>query len=113
MYSHTTVPRKTIVCLATQLTYFSWLPPSVESSWETGGPDSEFPTEELLLDIAMISKWAFHTCVSSEEPNFVFIDDNSRPHWTLVVEELLESEGITRMNWFSYSKLVDIINVYV
>ncbi|GFW09591.1 transposable element Tcb2 transposase [Trichonephila clavipes] len=31
------------------------------------------------------------------------MDDNSRPHRTLAVEELLESEDITRMNWPAYS----------
>ncbi|GFT15352.1 transposable element Tcb2 transposase [Trichonephila clavipes] len=36
-------------------------------------------------------------------PDFIFIDDNARPHWTLAVEELLESEDITRMDWPAYS----------
>ncbi|GFY15824.1 transposable element Tcb2 transposase [Trichonephila clavipes] len=27
--------------------------------------------------------------------DFLFMDDNARPHWTLAVEELLESENIT------------------
>ncbi|GFY30744.1 transposable element Tcb1 transposase [Trichonephila clavipes] len=31
-------------------------------------------------------------------PDFIFMDDNARPHWTLAVEELLESENITRMD---------------
>ncbi|GFU69654.1 transposable element Tcb2 transposase [Trichonephila clavipes] len=31
-------------------------------------------------------------------PDFIFMDGNARPHWTLAVEELLESEDITRMN---------------
>ncbi|GFY03963.1 transposable element Tcb1 transposase [Trichonephila clavipes] len=31
------------------------------------------------------------------------MDDNARPHWTLAVEELLESEDITRMDWPAYS----------
>ncbi|GFW79787.1 transposable element Tcb2 transposase [Trichonephila clavipes] len=30
-------------------------------------------------------------------PDFIFMDDNARPHPTLAVEELLESEDITRM----------------
>ncbi|GFW47633.1 DDE_3 domain-containing protein [Trichonephila clavipes] len=30
-------------------------------------------------------------------------DDNARPHRTLAVEELLESEDITRMDWPAYS----------
>ncbi|GFX78303.1 DDE_3 domain-containing protein [Trichonephila clavipes] len=31
------------------------------------------------------------------------MDDNERPHRTLAVEELLESEDITRMDWPAYS----------
>ncbi|GFX76525.1 transposable element Tc1 transposase [Trichonephila clavipes] len=31
------------------------------------------------------------------------MDDNARPHWTLAVEELLESKDITRMDWLAYS----------
>ncbi|GFU53873.1 transposable element Tcb2 transposase [Trichonephila clavipes] len=36
-------------------------------------------------------------------PDFIFMDDNARPHRTLAVEELLESEDITRMDWIAYS----------
>ncbi|GFV12859.1 transposable element Tcb2 transposase [Trichonephila clavipes] len=36
-------------------------------------------------------------------PDFIFMDDNARPHCTLAVEELLESEDITRMDWPAYS----------
>ncbi|GFS81765.1 transposable element Tc3 transposase [Trichonephila clavipes] len=36
-------------------------------------------------------------------PDFIFMDDNARPHWTLAVKELLESEDITRMDWPAYS----------
>ncbi|GFW90588.1 transposable element Tcb2 transposase [Trichonephila clavipes] len=31
------------------------------------------------------------------------MDNNARPHRTLAVEELLESENITRMDWPAYS----------
>ncbi|GFX95840.1 transposable element Tcb2 transposase [Trichonephila clavipes] len=31
-------------------------------------------------------------------PDFIFIDDNARPHRILAVEELLEGEDITRMD---------------
>ncbi|GFY34042.1 transposable element Tc1 transposase [Trichonephila clavipes] len=31
------------------------------------------------------------------------MDDNAQPHQTLAVEELLESEDITRMDWPAYS----------
>ncbi|GFV03171.1 transposable element Tcb2 transposase [Trichonephila clavipes] len=36
-------------------------------------------------------------------PDFIFMDDNARPYRTLAVEELLESEDITRMDWPAYS----------
>ncbi|GFU64101.1 transposable element Tcb2 transposase [Trichonephila clavipes] len=32
-------------------------------------------------------------------PDFIFMADNARPHRTLAVEELLENEDITRMDW--------------
>ncbi|GFX99180.1 transposable element Tcb1 transposase [Trichonephila clavipes] len=36
-------------------------------------------------------------------PDFIFMADNARPHRTLAVEELLENEDITRMDWPVYS----------
>ncbi|GFV99147.1 transposable element Tcb2 transposase [Trichonephila clavipes] len=36
-------------------------------------------------------------------PDFIFMDNNARPHRTLAVEGLLESEDITRMDWPAYS----------
>ncbi|GFT75909.1 transposable element Tcb2 transposase [Trichonephila clavipes] len=36
-------------------------------------------------------------------PDFIFMDDNARPHRTLAVDDLLESEDITRMDWPTYS----------
>ncbi|GFY32960.1 transposable element Tc1 transposase [Trichonephila clavipes] len=36
-------------------------------------------------------------------PDFIFMDDNARPHRTLAVEKLLESEDITRMDLPAYS----------
>ncbi|GFW46536.1 transposable element Tcb2 transposase [Trichonephila clavipes] len=36
-------------------------------------------------------------------PDFIFMADNARPHRTLDVEELLENEDITRMDWLAYS----------
>lgn len=32
-------------------------------------------------------------------PNFIFMDDNARPHRANLVDEYLESEDITRMDW--------------
>ncbi|GFW73955.1 transposable element Tcb2 transposase [Trichonephila clavipes] len=42
-------------------------------------------------------------------PYFIFMDDNVWPHRTLAVEELLESEDITRMDWPAYSPDLNII----
>ncbi|GFU34601.1 transposable element Tcb2 transposase [Trichonephila clavipes] len=36
-------------------------------------------------------------------PEFIFMDGNARPHQTIAVEELLEREDITRMDWPAYS----------
>ncbi|GFX88469.1 transposable element Tcb2 transposase [Trichonephila clavipes] len=36
-------------------------------------------------------------------PDFIFMDGNARPHQTLAVEELLEREDITQMDWPAYS----------
>ncbi|GFW35311.1 transposable element Tc3 transposase [Trichonephila clavipes] len=36
-------------------------------------------------------------------PDFIFMDDNARPHRTLAVEELLEIEDITQKDWIAYS----------
>ncbi|GFV79585.1 transposable element Tc1 transposase [Trichonephila clavipes] len=37
------------------------------------------------------------------------MDDNARPHRTLAVKELLESEDITRMDWPKYSRDLNTI----
>ncbi|GFV49779.1 transposable element Tcb2 transposase [Trichonephila clavipes] len=52
--------------------------------------------EEVLLNHVRLFRGAI-------SPDFIFMDDNARPHRTLAVEELLESEDITRMNWPAYS----------
>ncbi|GFW31207.1 transposable element Tcb2 transposase [Trichonephila clavipes] len=41
-----------------------------------------------------------HVCLfrSAIGPDFIFMDDDARPHRTLAVEELLELEDITRMD---------------
>ncbi|GFX08044.1 transposable element Tcb2 transposase [Trichonephila clavipes] len=46
-----------------------------------------------------------HVCLlrGAIGPDFTFMDDNARPHRTLAVEALLESENITRMDWPAYS----------
>ncbi|GFU58509.1 transposable element Tcb2 transposase [Trichonephila clavipes] len=52
--------------------------------------------EEVLLPHVRMFRGAI-------DPDFIFMDDNERPHRTLAVEELLESEDITRMDWPAYS----------
>ncbi|KFM65274.1 Transposable element Tcb2 transposase, partial [Stegodyphus mimosarum] len=52
--------------------------------------------EEILLPHVRLFRGAIG-------PDLIFMDDNARPHRTLAVEELLESEDITRMDWPSYS----------
>ncbi|GFW66952.1 transposable element Tcb2 transposase [Trichonephila clavipes] len=52
--------------------------------------------EEVLLPHVQLFR-------SAIGPDFIFMDDNARPHRTLAVEELLESEDITRMDWPAYS----------
>ncbi|GFU98526.1 transposable element Tcb2 transposase [Trichonephila clavipes] len=52
--------------------------------------------EEVLLPYVRLFQGAIGL-------DFIFMDDNARPHWTLAVEELLESEDITRMDWPAFS----------
>ncbi|GFT31515.1 transposable element Tcb2 transposase [Trichonephila clavipes] len=52
--------------------------------------------EEVLLPHVRLFRGAIG-------PDFIFMDDNARPHRTLAVEELLESEDITRRDWPAYS----------
>ncbi|GFV21398.1 transposable element Tcb2 transposase [Trichonephila clavipes] len=52
--------------------------------------------EEILLPHVHLFRGAI-------DPDFIFMDDNARSHRTLAVEELLESEDITRMDWPAYS----------
>ncbi|GFU94555.1 transposable element Tcb2 transposase [Trichonephila clavipes] len=47
--------------------------------------------EEVLLPLVRLFRGAIG-------PDFIFMEDNARPHRTLAVEELLESEDITRMD---------------
>ncbi|GFX87551.1 transposable element Tcb2 transposase [Trichonephila clavipes] len=51
--------------------------------------------EEVLLPHVRLFRGAI-------EPDFIFMDDNARPHRALAVEEQLESEDITRMDWPAY-----------
>ncbi|GFX11344.1 transposable element Tcb2 transposase [Trichonephila clavipes] len=51
--------------------------------------------EEVLLSHVRLFRGAIG-------PDFIFMDDNARPHLTLAVEEMLESEDITRMDLPAY-----------
>ncbi|GFW46780.1 transposable element Tcb2 transposase [Trichonephila clavipes] len=52
--------------------------------------------EEVLLPHVRLFRGAIG-------PDFTFMDDNARLHRTLAVEELLDSEDITRRDWPAYS----------
>ncbi|GFU77157.1 transposable element Tcb1 transposase [Trichonephila clavipes] len=40
---------------------------------------------------------------------FLFMDDNARPHCTNILDKCLQSEDITRMDWPAYSPDLNLI----
>ncbi|GFV35780.1 transposable element Tcb2 transposase [Trichonephila clavipes] len=72
----------------------NWITGVVSSLWRICNRDSY--CEEVLLPHVRLFRGAIG-------PDYIFMDDNARPHRTLAVEELLESEDITRMDWPAYS----------
>ncbi|GFT88466.1 transposable element Tc1 transposase [Trichonephila clavipes] len=64
--------------------------------FDRGSVTGDHYCEEVLLPHVRLFRGAIG-------PDFIFMDDNARPHRTLAVEELLESEDITRMDWPAYS----------
>ncbi|GFV25451.1 transposable element Tc3 transposase [Trichonephila clavipes] len=64
--------------------------------FERGSVTGDRYCEEVLLPHVRLFRGAIG-------PDFIFMDDNARPHRTHAVEELLESEDITRMDWPAYS----------
>ncbi|GFX60931.1 transposable element Tcb1 transposase [Trichonephila clavipes] len=46
-----------------------------------------------------------HVCLfrNAMGAEFLFMDDNARPHHAIIVDECLQSEDITRMDWPAYS----------
>ncbi|GFV18929.1 uncharacterized protein TNCV_4758141 [Trichonephila clavipes] len=64
--------------------------------FDRGSVIGDLYCEEVLLPHVRLFRGAIG-------PDFIFMDDNARPHRTLAVEELLESEDITRMDWTAYS----------
>ncbi|GFT57814.1 transposable element Tcb2 transposase [Trichonephila clavipes] len=64
--------------------------------FDRGSVIGDLYCEEVLLPHVRLFRGAIG-------PDFIFMDDNARPHRTLAFEELLESENITRMDWTAYS----------
>ncbi|GFV88757.1 transposable element Tcb2 transposase [Trichonephila clavipes] len=64
--------------------------------FDRGSVTGDCYCEEVLLHHVRLFRGAIG-------PDFIFMDDNARPHRTLAVKELLESEDITRMDWPAYS----------
>ncbi|GFT50494.1 transposable element Tcb2 transposase [Trichonephila clavipes] len=64
--------------------------------FDRGSATGDRYCEEVLLPHVRLFRGAIG-------PDFIFMDDNARPPRTLAVEELLESEDITRMDWPAYS----------
>ncbi|GFT90836.1 transposable element Tc3 transposase [Trichonephila clavipes] len=64
--------------------------------FDRGSVTGDCYCEEVLLPHVRLFRGAIG-------PDFIFMDDNARPHRTLAVEELLESEDITLMDWPAYS----------
>ncbi|GFX11004.1 transposable element Tc1 transposase [Trichonephila clavipes] len=64
--------------------------------FDRGSVNGDSYCEEVLLQHVRLIRGVIG-------PDFIFMDDNVRPHRTLAVEELLESEGITRLDWPAYS----------
>ncbi|GBN07094.1 hypothetical protein AVEN_25454-1 [Araneus ventricosus] len=50
-----------------------------------------------------------HVFQSATGAGFAFMDDNARPHHTRAVEELLDNEDITGMEWPDYSPNLNLI----
>ncbi|GFS57890.1 transposable element Tcb2 transposase [Trichonephila clavipes] len=60
--------------------------------FDRGSVTGDCYCEEVLLPHVRLLRGAIG-------PDFIFMDDNAQSHRTLAVEELLESEDITRMDW--------------
>ncbi|GFX16603.1 transposable element Tcb1 transposase [Trichonephila clavipes] len=64
--------------------------------FDRGSVTGDRYSEEVLLPHVNLFRGAI-------DPDFIFMDDSARPHRILAVEELLESEDITRMDRPAYS----------
>lgn len=76
------------------------------------GISSEARTDLVLVDGGSMTGARYITTILDEHvapfapfvgPNFIFMDDNARPHRARIVNEYLEEVGIVRMNWPSSS----------
>ncbi|GFX47262.1 DDE_3 domain-containing protein [Trichonephila clavipes] len=52
-----------------------------------------------------------HVCLfrGAMSAEFIFMDDNARPHRANIVDECLQSDDITRMEWPAYSPDLNLI----
>ncbi|GFW98468.1 transposable element Tc3 transposase [Trichonephila clavipes] len=57
-------------------------------------------TGHIYRDVILEHVRLFRGAMGAE---FVFMDDNARPHHANIVDECLQSEDITRMDWPAYS----------
>ncbi|GFV45779.1 transposable element Tcb2 transposase [Trichonephila clavipes] len=58
-------------------------------------------TGHIYRDVILEQHVRFFRCAMGAE--FLFMDDNARPHRANIVDECLQSEDITRMDWSAYS----------
>ncbi|GFT87230.1 transposable element Tcb1 transposase [Trichonephila clavipes] len=57
-------------------------------------------TGHIYRDVILEHVHLFRGAMGAE---FLFMDDNARPHSANIVDECLQSEDITRMDWAAYS----------
>ncbi|GFX63977.1 transposable element Tcb1 transposase [Trichonephila clavipes] len=55
----------------------------------------------IYWDVILEQHVRLFQCAMGAE--FLFMDDNARPHRANIVDECLQSEDITRMDWPAYS----------
>ncbi|GFU18417.1 transposable element Tcb2 transposase [Trichonephila clavipes] len=59
--------------------------------FDTSSVTGNYYCKEMILSRVGLSRGVIR-------PNFVFMDDDARPHWTAVVPQLLKNEDTTRMD---------------
>ncbi|GFX80780.1 transposable element Tcb1 transposase [Trichonephila clavipes] len=67
--------------------------------FDKGSVTGDFYCKAVILPHVVYSEVAIG-------PDFVFMDDNARPHWTADVQQLLESENITLMDLPAFSPVL-------